>query len=210
MLSLLTSIKTKPALRNLGLEVVGLGWALLGQASSTNKVDWEVDFDTLLLCFSEDFINDLVASFVEKRLSDIDVVHLFEESEGHATTNDHLVDLGKHVPDELDFISHLGSSQNDTEGSLGALEGLGEVLQLLLHKEASGSDLVVDTNHRGMSSMGCSEGVVHEDLSQRGQLLSEFSHLGLISLHLLAVLDTLALFFDVVPQIFKQNHLAVC
>jgi hypothetical protein len=60
-----------------------------------------------------------------------------------------------------------------------------------------------------MSSVSSSESVVNEDLSQRGKLFPEISHLGLVSFHLLAVLDSFAFFLDVVPKVFQQDDLAV-
>lgn len=57
--------------------------------------------------------------------------------------------------------------------------------------------------------MGRSKGVVHVDVAEGGQLLSEFGNLGFIGLDFLAVLDALAFFFDVVPQVLKQQHLTV-
>ena len=43
------------------------------------------------------------------------VVEDFEEGEGHAAANDHLIDLIQHVVDQLDLIFHL-RSETQTEG----------------------------------------------------------------------------------------------
>lgn len=121
LFGLFTSVQTEPSLGDLSLEIVWLSRALLGQSCSADEIDGEVDLDTLLFCFGEDFIDDLVASFIEKGFSNIDVMHLLQESESHASSDDHFVNFGEHVPDQLDLVGNLGSSENDEEGSLGAL-----------------------------------------------------------------------------------------
>ena len=44
------------------------------------------------------------------------VVQDFEEGEGHASANDHLVDLVQHVIDQLDLVLHLGPEREKEEG----------------------------------------------------------------------------------------------
>lgn len=45
------------------------------------------------------------------------VVENFEEGEGHAATDDHLVDLIQHVVDQLDLIFHLCTETKTRDGT---------------------------------------------------------------------------------------------
>jgi hypothetical protein len=64
--SFLTSVQSKPSLGDLSFNIVGFGWAFLGEACSADEIDGEVDFDSLLFGFSEDLIDNLVACFIKE------------------------------------------------------------------------------------------------------------------------------------------------
>lgn len=50
--------------------------------------------------------------------SHLHVVEDFEEGEGHAAADDHLIDFIQHVVDQLDLILHLGSeTQKESDQS---------------------------------------------------------------------------------------------
>jgi hypothetical protein len=136
-------------------------------------------------------------------------VHFLEESESHSTTYDHFVNLGKHVPDELNLVSDLGTTENNEERPFRGLKCLSEVLEFLLHEVASSSDFMVDSNHGRVGSVGCSESVVDKDFSERGELLSEISDLSFIGFDLLAILDAFAFLLNMVSEIFEENDLTV-
>jgi hypothetical protein len=47
-----------------------------------------------------------------------------KESVGHASTDDHLVDLGEEVLDELNLVRHLGASEDGEHRALGVVKNL--------------------------------------------------------------------------------------
>ncbi len=83
-----------------------------------------------------------------------------------------------------------------TKGRVGLLEGLAEVVQLLLHEEAGGGllDEVGDALSGGVGAMGAAEGVVDVDVAEGGELLRELGIVGF--------------FFGVEAEVFQQQDLA--
>lgn len=104
------------------------------------------------------------------------VVEDLLEGEGHATTDDEGVDLVQHVFDKLDLVGNLGTTEDSKERSLGALENLGEVLELLLHEETSGTLGELNADHGGVGSVGGSEATI----SVRSALRSARTHASLM------------------------------
>jgi len=109
--------------------------------------------DIFFLCLLEQFINNFIALFVKKRVSNIDSVHLLEESECHAAANDHLIDLVEHILNELNLVFDFCASQDDELRLLWMLEDPSEAFKLLLHKISCSSDLMIDTDHRRVCSV---------------------------------------------------------
>ena len=68
---------------------------------------------------------------------------------------------------------------------------------------------MVNADHGGVSSMGSSEGVIDVDVPKGSKLLSEIGNLSFVGFDLLAILDTLAFFLKVVPEILKKEDLSV-
>ena len=69
-------------------------------------------------------------------------------------------DFIEHVVNELDLVRDLGTTQDGQEGALGLLEGLGEVVELLLDEETGSLLGKVDTDHGAVSTVGSTESVV--------------------------------------------------
>ena len=122
----------------------------------------------------------------------LDVVEDLLEGEGHSTADDESVDLVEHVLDKLDLVRDLGTAEDGKERSLGALENLGKVLELLLHEESGGSLRKLHANHRRVSSVSSAETgvsatqarlglylrIVDVDCAEGGQVLPELLDLG--------------------------------
>ena len=132
----------------------------------------------------------------------------------------------QHVLNELDLVGDLGTTEDGKERSLGALEDLRKVLELLLHEETGGSLGELNADHRGVGSVGGSEAVVRNvlsrskrsradsrvvdvDCAKSGEVLTELLNLGRVGLDLLVALLALALLLDVESQVLKEEDLAV-
>ena len=94
---------------------------------------------------------------MQQRETHLDVVKSLLESESHTTADDQGVDLVKHVLDKLDLVGNLGTTEDGKERTLGLLEDLGEVLELLLHEEARGALRELDADHGRVGTVGSSE-----------------------------------------------------
>ncbi|KAI3485128.1 hypothetical protein L1887_51565 [Cichorium endivia] len=129
--------------------------------------------------------------------------------ECHATADDERVNLVEHVVDELDLVRHLGTAEDGQEGTLGALERLGEELKLLLHQETGGTLGQLDADHGRVGTVGSAEGVVDVDVTELGEAGAELLHLGGVGLDLFAgLVGALALLLDVVAEVLEQEDLA--
>ncbi len=131
-------IKTQPAIRDAILVVGGLGLGVRTELVGDDVVDGQRDLDIVLLGLLYELTHDLGALLVEERVANLDTLKRLLESERHAAGDDEAVDLVEQVVDQLDLVRHLGAAQNSEEGALGVLEGLREVIQLLLHEETGG------------------------------------------------------------------------
>lgn len=134
----------------------GVGRELVGG----DVVDGQDDLDIVLLGLLNDIADDLAASLVEEGVTDLDVLEGLLEGEGHGAGNDQAVHLGQQVVDQLNLIGHLGAAQDGKERTRGVLESLGEVLELLLHKETGGLLGELDADHGAVGAVGSAESVV--------------------------------------------------
>jgi hypothetical protein len=76
-------------------------------------------------------------------------------------TDDHLVDLVEEVHDELDLVRDLCPPEDGEEGPLGIVQGLAEVLELLLQEEAGRAHGELHADHGRVGAVGSAEGVVN-------------------------------------------------
>lgn len=153
-------VQTHEAVRNTlgvgGGANVGIGGELVGG----HVVDGQDDLDVVLLGLLDDVADDLAAGLVEEGVTDLDVLEGLLEGKGHAAGDDQAVDLGKEVVDQLDLVGDLGTAQDGEERALRVLEGLGEVLELLLDEETGGLLGQLDTDHGTVGTVGSAESVV--------------------------------------------------
>lgn len=226
---LLAAVETHPAVRNTigigGLASVGILVELIGG----DVVDGENNLDVVLLGLFDQITDSLGAGLIEEGGANGHFVESLLEGESHATADDEGVDLLKEVVDQLDLVGDLGTAEDGEEGALGGLEGLGEVVELLLHEETGGLLGEVDSDHGGVSAVSSAESVVWEtrvscqnfqktrkdiltdvDVTELGETLAELLNLGLVGLDLVALgIGALALFFDVETEVLEENNLAV-
>ena len=162
---LLAAVETHPAVGDTllvgGLASVGILVELVGG----DEVNGKDNLDVVLLGLLNKVLDSLAASLVEERVTDLHVLEGLLEGEGHTTANDEAVDLAEKVVNELDLVRDLGTTEDGKERTLGLLESLGEVIELLLDEEAGSLLGEVDTNHGAVSAVSGTESVVWEVLS---------------------------------------------
>lgn len=134
----------------------GIGGELVGG----DVVDGEDDLDVVLLGLLDDLADDLAASLIEETVADLDVLEGLLEGEGHGSGDDQAVNLGEEVVNQLDLVGDLGATENGKEGTGRALKSLGEVLELLLHKETGSLLGKVHADHGAVGAMGGTESIV--------------------------------------------------
>ena len=98
----------------------------------------------------------------------LDTLQGLLECECHSTTDDESIDFGDEIVDQLDLIRDFGTSKDGQEGTFGVLEGFGKVIEFFLHEESGGTLREVNTDHRRMSTVRSSEGVVYQ-LARTGE-----------------------------------------
>jgi len=157
---LLAAVETHPpvgdTLRVGGLAGRGVGGELVGG----DVIDGEDELDVVVLGLLDQLLDELGAGLVEERIADGDVVERLLKGEGHTAADDEGVDLVEEVVDELDLVRDLGAAEDGEEGPLGGLEGLGEVVELLLHEVAGCLLGELNAYHGGVGAVGGAEGVV--------------------------------------------------
>lgn len=115
--------------------------------------------------------------------------------------------LVQHVLNQLDLVRNLCTTKNSKEGSFWTLEGFGEVLELLLHQETSGTLRELDADHTGVRSVSSSECVINVDIAELREALPESGHTGRISLDFLALLVLCrSLLLNVESEILKEDY----
>lgn len=157
---LLASVESQVSVGDTGLVGGGAGLRISAELVGGDVVNWQDKLDVVLLGLLDQVSDNLAASLIEQAVADLDALKSLLEGEGHATTDDERVDLAEKVVDQLDLVADLGTSEDGEEWALGALNGLGEVLELLLHEEAGGLLWSVDTDHGAVGAVGSSESVV--------------------------------------------------
>jgi hypothetical protein len=207
---LLTAVKSLPAVGDTVLVGSVASVGVLVELVGGDVVDGEDELDVLLLGLLNEVTDGLGAGLIEEGVSDGDVLEGLLEGEGHATADDEGVDLVKEVVDKLDLVGDLGTTEDGQEGALRVLEGLGEVLKLLLDEEAGGLLGEVDTDHGGVGTVGSAESVVDVDVTKSGQALAESLNLSLVGLGLVAVLVLgRAFLLNVESEVLEEDDRAI-
>jgi len=142
-------------------------------------------------------------------LSYLDVLKGLLEGEGHASSNDHGINLVHQVLDQLDLVRDLGASQDGQEGLLGLLQDLGKELELLGHQKTSSTDGQVNTDDGRVGTVSGTKGIVDVDISELGERSAELLDISLAGLGDIAllVLD-LSFLLNVEAQVLKKDDLA--
>ncbi|KAI6777240.1 hypothetical protein HG530_001185 [Fusarium avenaceum] len=206
---LVAAVKSLPAVGDTvlvgGVASVGVLVELVG----SDVVDGENELNALGLGLLNEAANSLGTGLVEERVTDGDVLEGLLEGEGHATADDEGVDLVKEVVDELDLVGDLGTTEDGKEGALRLLEGLGEVLKLLLDEETGSLLGEVDTDHGGVSTV--SIGLLTDvNVAKSGQALAESLNLSLVGLGLVALLILGgALLLNVESEVLEEDDRAI-
>lgn len=207
---LLAAVEAHPAVGDAVL--VGGGGGVGGGAESVggDVVGGQDELDVVLLGLLDEAGDLLAAVFVEERVADADILERLLEGEGHAAADDQDVDLVEQVVDQLNLVADLGAAEDGEEGTLGLLEGLREVVELLLHEEAGGLLGKVDADHGAVATVGGAEGVVDVHVSESGEALAEALDSGLVGLDLVAVgVLAAALLLGVEAQVLEEHDAAV-
>lgn len=155
-----STVKSHPSIRDTRLIGGGAGRRIRGELVTGDVVNWQDKLDVVLLGLLDQVSDNLAASLIEQAVANLDALKGLLEGERHATADDERVDLAEKVIDQLDLVADLGTSKDGEEWALRALNGLGEVLELLLHEESGGLLWGVDTDHGAVGAVGSSESVV--------------------------------------------------
>ena len=83
------------------------------------------------------------------------------EGEGHATTDDEGVDFSDKIINQLNLIRNFCPTENGQEWSFRFLECFSKVFKFLLHKEPRSPLREINPDHRRMSTMCGSKGIVY-------------------------------------------------
>jgi len=202
-----SNIETEPSLLDTLFVSFDFSLSVCCEVIGAEVVTWKMDLDALFLGFGHDVWDGLGTLLIPQRRADVGAVEDFVESEGHTSSNDHLVDDVDHVVDQLDLVGDLGTSHDDCKRPVWGFQNLGERIELLLKEEAGSSGLEIDSDHRGVSSVGSTESVVDEDVSQVSELASEFFDFFRGSLDLFAVDFSLAFFSEIESKVLEQEDL---
>merc|ERR1711965_729506 len=169
------NVQTEPTIIDTLLVGSNGSLSIFSEFVSTYVISRQVNLNTFFSSFFHNVWDCLGSLFVEQRRTNLSTIENLIEGESHTTTNDHFIDDIEHVVDKLNLILDLGTSHDDSKGSLRAIENLGEILELLLQKETSGLGLDVNSDHRGVSSVCSTECIINIDVTIAGDLLSESS-----------------------------------
>lgn len=216
-----STVEAHPSVGDTVLVRDSLGLGVGGKLVTCNVVDGEDELDVLLLGLLHEVADNLGSVLIKEGRANVDVLKSLLEGESHTTADDELVDLVKHGLDELDLVLDLGTAEDGKEGTLGVLQDLAKVLELLGHEESRGALLEVDTDHGRVSAVSGSEAavsvctetnhsrIVDVDIAELGKALAELLDVVLLGLGLLAVYNALALLLDVEAEVLKEEDLSV-
>lgn len=162
--TLRTNIQTHEAIGNTGGVSSRADGGVSGELVGSDIVDGEDDLNVVLLSLLDDLADDLATGLVKETVSNFNVLKGLLEGKGHPAGDDEAIDLGQEVINQLNLVRHLGTTKNGKEGACWVLQGLGEVLQLLLHEETGSLLREVHTDHGAVGAVGGTERIICKDV----------------------------------------------
>src|SRR5262249_47037606 len=100
----------------------------------------------------------------------------------HAAADDEDIHLGEQVAEQVELSRYLGSADDRGERTDGAVQHFRERLELILHGAAGiGGQPAAEALDRSMGAVRRREGVVDEDIAERGELRHEFRIVALLA-----------------------------
>src|SRR5215831_10100470 len=101
---------------------------------------------------------------------------------GHAAADDESVDFCEQAAEQVELGRYLGSADDRRERTDGSLQYVRERLEFILHGAAGiGRQPMSDALDRGMGAVRHREGVVDEDVAERGELRDETGIVALLA-----------------------------
>src|SRR6516162_2474220 len=101
---------------------------------------------------------------------------------GHAAADDESVDFCEQAAEQVELGRHLGSADDRRERTDRCLQHFRERLELILHGAAGiGRQSVTDALYRCMGAGHHREGVIDEDVAERGELRDETGIVALLA-----------------------------
>ena len=166
-------IQTHPAIGD-GVDAHGLAIGIGGEVVGQHHVAGQQQLHTLGRGLGLQFLSQLQLVLFHQALAHRQAPG-FVEGEDHAAADQHLVALVDQGFQHADLAAHLGTAHDRRQGALGLVDGALQVLELLLHQVAghAGAQELGNALGGGMGAVGGAKGVVHIDIRQAGQLLSE-------------------------------------
>mmetsp|Transcript_116799 Transcript_116799/g.302719 ORF Transcript_116799/g.302719 Transcript_116799/m.302719 type:complete len:439 (-) Transcript_116799:279-1595(-) len=190
---------------------------------ATEPVLGQHDLNTLGLRLLHQLRHKVRTVLVEERLADLHAKANLQEGVGHAAAEDELVRLVDEVLDHKDLVGDLGAADNGRERTLNlaGVEDLREGIELLGDKEAGhAGHQTLHRHHGGVGAVSRAEGIVHVDVAELGEGVTESCRLLRGGLELgasealglalgawaaLLVVDTLALLRHVPAEVLEQD-----
>mmetsp|Transcript_36754 Transcript_36754/g.79631 ORF Transcript_36754/g.79631 Transcript_36754/m.79631 type:complete len:671 (+) Transcript_36754:888-2900(+) len=204
-----TAIQSHEAIRNATSLGAFLDLTILAELGGHNVIDGKDQLHTQSTSLLHDVWHDLGTLLIIERIANVHLVNHLQECVGHATTDDHLVDLVQQVHDQLDLVADLRTTKDGQDRSGRLVQDLGEGVQLLGHEAPTALDVEALTDHGTVCPVRGAEGVAAEDVRQLSDGSAEGFHLLLVGFDLVAgQVDTFAFLFHVKSQILKEDHAA--
>merc|ERR1719313_789862 len=184
-----------------------LDLAIFPKFGADNKINWQDDLDTKGLGLCSDLRHNLCSLLIIQRCSNGHAIVDLQECVCHTSTNDDLVDLVKHVHDELDLVADLGTTKDGQDRLGRSFQDLGKCIQLLGHQGTCCLHLETLTNHRAVGSVGSAKGIVAVDVGSLSDGSTELCDFGCVSLNLATTsIDSLALFLNIEAKVLHQEN----
>merc|ERR1719331_125749 len=206
-----TTIKSHEAIRD-AISLIGRhDFTILTEFGADDKVDGQDNLDTQLLRLLHDLRHNLSTLLIKEGSPNFHAIINFEESVGHTPTDDDFVHLVQHVHDELDLVTHLGTTEDSQDGLHRRIQYLRKCIQLLGHQCAGTLDVKAFTNHGAVCTMRGAKSIVTINICHLANGCAKFFHFPCLRFDLVAIcINTLTFFLDIEAQVLQQDYCAHC